>query len=84
MVNGADAGVLYSFAITVDNTDQRNQVLREDGTRYDYSYDAVGQKRGHPLEVPVKHKKSLEAVFLNGNHLSVVLNGPITPWRDQP
>lgn len=43
MVNNADAGVLSSFAIAVDNADQRTQVIREDGTRYDYSYDALGQ-----------------------------------------
>ena len=43
MVNNADAGVLSSFAITYDNADQRTQAIREDGTRYDYSYDAAGQ-----------------------------------------
>ena len=43
MVNQADASVLSSFAITVDNADQRTQVIREDGTRYDYSYDVIGQ-----------------------------------------
>ena len=43
MVNATDAGVLSSFALTVDDADQRTQVVREDGTRYDYSYDAIGQ-----------------------------------------
>lgn len=43
MVNRADAGVLSSYAITVDNADQRTQEIREDGTRYDYSYDVIGQ-----------------------------------------
>lgn len=43
MVNSANAGVLSSFAITVNDADQRTQVIREDGMRYDYSYDAVGQ-----------------------------------------
>ena len=43
LVNGADAGVLSSFAITYDNADQRTQAIRENGTRHDYSYDAIGQ-----------------------------------------
>lgn len=43
MVNNADAGVLSSFAVAVDDADQRTRVVREDGTRYDYSYDAIGQ-----------------------------------------
>lgn len=43
IVNNADAGVLSSFAITYDNADQRTHVIREDGTLYDYSYDAIGQ-----------------------------------------
>lgn len=43
MVNATDAGVLSSFALTVDDADQRTQVIREDGTRYNYGYDAIGQ-----------------------------------------
>ena len=44
LMNGVDAGVISSFAIAYDNADQRVQVLFEDdGTRYDYSYDAIGQ-----------------------------------------
>ena len=43
MVNDSASGVLSSFAITVDDADQRTQVIREDGTRYDYYYDAIGQ-----------------------------------------
>ena len=43
MVNATDAGVLSLFALTVDDADQRTQVIREDGTRYDFAYDAAGQ-----------------------------------------
>ncbi len=43
MVNHADSGVLSFYAITVNDADQRIQIVREDGTRYDYSYDAIGQ-----------------------------------------
>lgn len=43
LVNRADAGVLSSFALTLDDADQRTQVIREDGKIYTYSYDAIGQ-----------------------------------------
>ena len=52
LVNGADAGVLSSFAITVDNADQRTQVIREDGTRYNYGYDAIGQLTNAAATLP--------------------------------
>ena len=43
LVNRADAGVLSSFALTLDDADQRTQVVREDGKVYTYGYDAIGQ-----------------------------------------
>ena len=43
LVNRADAGVLSSFALTLDDADQRTGVLREDGKVYTYGYDAIGQ-----------------------------------------
>lgn len=43
IVNDSASGILSSFAIAVDDADQRTQVVREDGMRYDYSYDAIGQ-----------------------------------------
>jgi RHS repeat-associated protein len=43
VANHAGANVLSSFAIAVDDADQRTQVVREDGMRYDFAYDAVGQ-----------------------------------------
>ena len=43
LVNRADAGVLSSFALTLDDADQRTQVIREDGKVYAYGYDAIGQ-----------------------------------------
>ena len=43
MMNNANASVLSSFAMSYDNADHRTQVIREDGTRYEYSYDAIGQ-----------------------------------------
>ena len=52
MVNDSASGILSSFAITVDNADQRTQVIREDGTRYDYSYDAIGQLVGAYATLP--------------------------------
>ncbi|MBU0678742.1 MAG: hypothetical protein KJ626_11565 [Verrucomicrobia bacterium] len=35
--------VLLSFAYTYDGHDQRTRVVREDGRRIDYGYDAIGQ-----------------------------------------
>ena len=52
MVNDSASGILSSFAITVDNADQRTRVIREDGTRYDYSYDAIGQLVGAHATLP--------------------------------
>ena len=46
LVNRADAGVLSSFALTLDDTDQRTRVVREDGKVYAYGYDATG----NPIE----------------------------------
>lgn len=43
MVNATATGVLSSFALTVDDADQRSQIIREDGTRYEYGYDAIRQ-----------------------------------------
>ncbi len=52
MVNDSASGILSSFAITVDNADQRTRAIREDGTRYDYSYDAIGQLVGAHATLP--------------------------------
>lgn len=57
LVNRADAGVLSSFALTLDDADQRTQVVREDGKVYTYSYDAdirdpFGDPR-HLLQPPI-------------------------------
>lgn len=52
MVNSVDAGVLSSFAITVDDADQRTQVIRENGTRYNYGYDPIGQLTNAAATLP--------------------------------
>ena len=45
LVNRADAGILSSFAITLDDADQRTQVLRENGKTYAYAYDPIGNRQ---------------------------------------
>ena len=52
LVNRADAGVLSSFALTLDDADQRTQVIREDGKIYTYSYDAIGQLTNASATLP--------------------------------
>lgn len=52
LVNRADAGVLSSFALTLDDADQRTQVIREDGKIYTYSYDAIGQLTNAAATLP--------------------------------
>ena len=52
LVNRADAGILSSFALTLDDADQRTQVIREDGKIYTYSYDAIGQLTNAAATLP--------------------------------
>ena len=52
LVNRADAGVLSSFALTLDDADQRTQVIREDGKVYTYAYDAIGQLTNASASLP--------------------------------
>ncbi len=52
LVNRADACVLSSFALTLDDADQRTQVVREDGKIYTYSYDAIGQLTNASASLP--------------------------------
>ena len=52
LVNRADAGILSSFAITLDAADQRTQVLREDGKTYTYTYDPIGQLTNAAATLP--------------------------------
>ncbi len=52
LVNRADAGILSSFALTLDDADQRTQVIREDGKVYTYGYDAIGQLTNASATLP--------------------------------
>ena len=52
LVNRAGAGVLSSFALTLDDADQRTQVIREDGKVYTYGYDAIGQLTNASASLP--------------------------------
>ncbi len=52
LVNRADAGILSSFALTLDDADQRTQVVREDGKVYTYGYDAIGQLTNAAATLP--------------------------------
>ena len=52
LVNRADAGVLSSFALILDDADQRTQVVREDGKVYTYGYDAIGQLTNAAATLP--------------------------------
>ena len=52
LVNRADAGILSSFALTLDDADQRTQVIREDGKVYTYAYDAIGQLTNASAALP--------------------------------
>ena len=52
LVNRADAGILSSFALTLDDADQRTQVIREDGKIYTYAYDAIGQLTNASAALP--------------------------------
>ena len=52
LVNRADAGVLSSFALTLDAAGQRTQVIREDGKVYTYGYDAIGQLTNAAATLP--------------------------------
>ena len=52
LVNRAGAGVLSSFALTLDDADQRTQVVREDGKIYTYGYDAIGQLTNAAATLP--------------------------------
>ncbi|MDD3662917.1 MAG: hypothetical protein PHT84_03560, partial [Candidatus Pacebacteria bacterium] len=99
MVNATDAGVLSSFALTVDDADQRTQVIREDGRIIQYQYDPIGQltnaysgsyaysyqydTTGNPLE---QNKSGMvySNSFNNLNqNIDTVFSGGLAAWGTQ-